>query len=1586
VAVDDCWECLARLPSVLAIPLEEYAAESHAVMKLHRFCDAAEILTRFSSVVVLAELRAQHGDHPLPDEVRDVLRRHIECPTFGNWVGILEVAAKSLAASNSLVLPEMLDFVNKHLLTALKGEPPVFATKPESDIVDLRNVLVHGGAKPQVWAEQQLRTYGPCLEKTLVPGLAFLESCDLCWLKGGEAQKLAGLQVAGRPRSLSAALTRELRDLDGHVVLLRDERPLNLWPLCDYGPATRRTFAEGPQPVGSPGPLIFYRVEYDRLLYAALGGEYPISERSDALEEFHRLFRPRLPKEPDGGLAVDYEEEIRSDAAKVVGRGRLDELKKAKDLLKEATSGVFWLSGPGGIGKSFFMAKLADDLRGDPKKKDLRIAWRFKASHGERCSRAAFFRHAIAALASWLNVPDSEIPLDVDQQFGKLRQLLDKVAAMQAEPPRRRARRALFILDGLDEIASQDSTFPEIPFLLSGNNVVWLCAGRPDEGRLPQIFAPDRATHVFPGGLPAMSKDDIRGMLLEGTHERKYECLGMDKEKSIVDSRGVARTVVENDALDAVNERAAGLPLFVRFVVEDVKSRQFDFADFVEKLPDGLSAYYDDLLRRLSISDLHATVSPVVVALAWAHAPLDEETLRAVMVHWKKIRKDDPTGLLRRALDAIQSLVWLTNDPFRGCLGYELYHPTFRKHIRDDRAKNFVEQNAQAADEFCEMVKEWASFPRDHSARAYALRYGPKTLIESERWGDLESLLTDLPFLEAKTEAGQVFDLVGDFAAAVAAMPAKRPCRRILELLEEAIARDIHFIHRHREDYPQALFQCLWNSCWWYDCAEASEHYDPPAAGWPAEGPPWRRPGTKLSKLLESWRVAKMAQTPDLVWLRSLRPPPIPLGCGLLRILTGHEGAVTSLAISPDGQCIASGSDDTTIKVWETSTGRELLTLEGHTSGVNCLAYSPDGTRIASGSDSDDDLEWQPGNGGELALWDASIGSNIFTRNAGYSWGGIFDVAFSSDGCQIATCGGDCYDWVGPPSVWNASTGEVVRRLLEDTDWDTISEAVGDNGGSRIGDWIELLETAGESFIPFDGHRGRGVSCEAFSPDGRRVAVARGNVVELWDPVKRKKANRENLCTPRGRANREELRRELFPKVMVFYRGLDAIKDLARAGCVEFSRDGQRIASASGDKTIEVWDASTGRLLDRLKGHTSWVTSLTFSPDGGRLVSGSWDTTVRVWDAVSNRVVHTLARHTGPVLDILFSRDGKTIASVSRDGTVKIWDLTSGALLESLVEGDRRRVAWVAGSTERWFELKEDRAPLVDPPNPGVWIVDEKVPGMLDANGRRIRAVKNAVKVSDERTGEELLSLEGHREDVIAVAISADGQRIASASHDTTVKLWNASTGREIRTFNGHRGLVACLAFSRDGQQIASGSADSSLILWDVATGRDVHTLKHKTAVSCVAFGPHGRRIASGSVDGVVKLWDVRSGSQIGSREVGDNEIRTLTFVADGTGVVVNGIRMWDTSAQDASSGRTFRASTQVLGTAIEDVESNLAIAWFAADLRHLNLATSPSGRAWAASVNGDLCVFVLEGDPAGSGSGTTPALRRFRVLRVPAF
>ena len=223
----------------------------------------------------------------------------------------------------------------------------------------------------------------------------------------------------------------------------------------------------------------------------------------------------------------------------------------------------------------------------------------------------------------------------------------------------------------------------------------------------------------------------------------------------------------------------------------------------------------------------------------------------------------------------------------------------------------------------------WWSGPDD----GYFFNHLRDHLIAAGRGAELADLLHELRWLEAKNAAGLAFDLPHDFRVAMAVLSKGDARWRRLRLIDQALARDLHFIDRHREDYPQALFQCLWNNGWWYDCPAAAAHHDPPLGGWRGGGPLWpwdQRTNDRLATLLESWREGEGQRTAGFIWLESLRPPRFPLGeRAELACLRGHEGWVTSVSFDRAGRRIVSGSYDNTVRVWDAESGACLEVIHG---------------------------------------------------------------------------------------------------------------------------------------------------------------------------------------------------------------------------------------------------------------------------------------------------------------------------------------------------------------------------------------------------------------------------------------------------------------------------------------------------------------------------------------------------------------------------------------------------------------------------------------------------------------------------------
>ncbi len=289
---------------------------------------------------------------------------------------------------------------------------------------------------------------------------------------------------------------------------------------------------------------------------------------------------------------------------------------------------------------------------------------------------------------------------------------------------------------------------------------------------------------------------------------------------------------------------------------------------------------------------------------------------------------------------------------------------------------------------------------------------------------------------------------------------------------------------------------------------------------------------------------------------------------------------------------------------------------------------------------------------------------------------------------------------------------------------------------------------------------------------------------------------------------------------------------------VAWSSDGKRIASASGDHTVQVWDASSGGHVLTYRGHSADVLTLAWSPGGQYIATGSIDSTVQIWNPSNGARVYTYRGQSDAIFDLAWSPDGTRIASASNDGTVRIWDALTGRNIVTYSGPSSIRGGTAASNAVAWSP--DGLSLAIGGLGPAVLIdtTTAKIIGYYGPNSGQAHAV----------------------------AFSPNGKYLAIGRDNTTVEVWDVAAKSNVYTYNGHTGDVFTLAWSPDGKRIASGGADATVQVWDALTGDHKYTYRghldyywgHFTSdqeVDTLAWSPDGKHIASGSTDNTVQVW-----------------------------------------------------------------------------------------------------------------------------------
>jgi WD40 repeat protein len=395
--------------------------------------------------------------------------------------------------------------------------------------------------------------------------------------------------------------------------------------------------------------------------------------------------------------------------------------------------------------------------------------------------------------------------------------------------------------------------------------------------------------------------------------------------------------------------------------------------------------------------------------------------------------------------------------------------------------------------------------------------------------------------------------------------------------------------------------------------------------------------------------------------------------------------------------------------------------------------------------------------------------------------------------------------------------------------------------------------------------------------------------------------------------------------------------DLAVTG-VDFSPDGRHIASSSDDGTARIWRTVANDEIRRLIGHAQLLPGADFSPDGRRIATASADTTARIWDTASGAQLQVLKGHTELVLSAEFSPDGKYVTTASNDRTARIWDAATGEQVR-ILSGHTQQVEGAAFSPDgrKVVTASYDKTARIWDAQSGRELVRLQAAGPLDwavfsPDGRSVvtASADKSARIWDVVTGRQIRLLSGHTGSVATAVFSPDGRSVLTASDDKTVRIWDAATGQLSRVLSGHEAHVTSAAYSLDGARIVSTANDKTVRIWETATGQQVKTLKLADAVNTAAFSPDGRLIVTADFSAVARIWDASAppiDTQVAWAAAAQSDLLPSVERAELGLKPPADVRSWTPETQcDESAASPFDPDRQASGYLLADIVPDIAV------------------------------------------------------------
>ncbi|MEL7001608.1 MAG: caspase family protein [Bacteroidota bacterium] len=616
----------------------------------------------------------------------------------------------------------------------------------------------------------------------------------------------------------------------------------------------------------------------------------------------------------------------------------------------------------------------------------------------------------------------------------------------------------------------------------------------------------------------------------------------------------------------------------------------------------------------------------------------------------------------------------------------------------------------------------------------------------------------------------------------------------------------------------------------------------------------------------------------------------------------GHYATIKSVAFTPDGKYLLTGSRDKTIKLWEIASGRELRTFFGHTSTINDISVSSDGKFFISSSADQ-----------TAKMWEITTGKLIKSFNGHNDY--LTSVDISNDNKLLLTSGFDTQAY-----LWDISSSQVIdtfkvnpeKGLGYGTDArfnPRYNQIAFGNDNKTVTIHNERSEQPSYELKPENGWCGGCATFIDYSTDGKYLLSGSKDgpfkLIDTGDGTTFKTFEEEYEEYTSVEINSEASRALLV--------GEDSIRlyDVQKAKLIYkikanhsapvndggFSPDGNMIVTVGDDQTITLYNTEDGSVIKSLMGflqerdkggldydpnsrwdyyikkYTDLRNDIRISPNGQYLVKAKIGSLVRMWDLKSGILKNEFRGHDKAVLCMEFSKDGKYLLTGSADKTAKLWDINTGKVLKTFKDhfGEIFTVAFSADGTKIATGSWDSTAKIWDIES-GELLTTLR---FESASPYELKFFRNdiyllisqldkTVKLWEIDSKREVKEFIGHTDVIHSIDFNKDQSLLATSSWDGKVKMWEVGLGLQKYRLEDHDGPVYAAKFSPTDNYLATSGSDRKIKLRNASNGNVIRELiGHESSVTSLQFTPDEANLVSASEDGVIKIWDIGTGSEL---------------------------------------------------------------------------------------------------------------------------